>query len=152
MAEPQEQSGNETPNLLIEVRFLPRSRCLFLFAENPTDPVHLPPDDVLRQITVRLQGTAPSTRRTAARTVDVPYRIVDRIGGVPARKLGQHSIRILMLEPLSELAQAGEERIRRSVEGSACVKQVHLHWPDGREETYARRPGHRQVFSRVTSS
>lgn len=152
MAEPMERTGTPMPEMAIEVRFFsPGARCLFLFAEKPDDPIQLPPDDVLQKLTVRLQGTVPGTRRAAPRTIDVPYRVDGRIGRVRPRILGLQPIRILMLEPISPLARLGEDRIRRQIKKSACVKEVHLIWPDGLRETYARRSGHQLVFSRVTS-
>ncbi|MEK7073259.1 MAG: hypothetical protein AAB974_02355 [Patescibacteria group bacterium] len=132
--------------MFIEVRFFPGSRCLFLFAENPLDPVPVPRDEVLQKLIIRLRGTSPATRQNAARQIEVPYRVDGRIGG--RRPL----IRILMLEPLSELAQAGEDRIRRHTSRSSCIERIQLLWPDGHDESYTRRSGHRLVFTRATSS
>ncbi|TAK05360.1 hypothetical protein EPO33_05355 [Patescibacteria group bacterium] len=152
MAEPQASPVSGYASLDIEVKFLEWTRCLFLKARDPWDLRPPPPDEMLQKLVVRLQGTTPGTRRTAGRQVGIPYRVEGRIGGVPARRVGQQTIRILKLEPVSPLALAGEERIRRRSGGSDCVDCVHLRWPDGREETYARRAGHKRIFSLVTSS
>lgn len=151
MAEPQAQSQNEGPALHLEVRFFPGSRALYLFAENPRDPVPVPADEVLQKLIVRLRGTSPATRQRPARKIETPYRVEGRIGGVPPRRPGQQHVRILLLEAMSPLALHTEERIRRRGEGSSCIDRIQLLWPDGREEVYERQSGRRLVFSRVTS-
>lgn len=151
MAEPTEQSDDAHPELLIELRFTEDSRFLYLFVEDPESRYDLPEEAVLRQIEIRLTGTAPATHRAAARAVDIPYRVAD-VGRIPRRAGTPPGHRIMTIAPLSELAIAGEARIRRGGAGSSCVQRIHLHWPDGRRDVYARRPGHKLVFRRTTSS
>lgn len=137
--------------MFIEIRFFPGSRCLFI-AEKRADPVPIPRDEVLQKLIVRFRGTSLATRLSAARQIEVPYRVDGRICDTTSQETGHPPGRLLMLEPLSELARAGEDRIRRRTSKSSCIERIQLLWPDGREESYTRRSGHQTVFTRTTSS